>query len=265
MKTADIQKLVGLMARLRGENGCPWDKEQTRETLKPMLIEEAYEVIDALDDHEHPEHLRDELGDLLFQVVFHSQIAAERNEFTLADVIDRSHEKMVGRHPHVFGDAPYKTSEEVLKNWEDIKSAEKNKTSPQADKKRSLLEGSPKRLPPLIEAYQLTAKASRVGFDWGQIDEIFDKLREERQELRNAIDRKDEKRIADEVGDLLFVVVNIARFLNVDPESALRRTNKKFVSRFQYIERELEKRGKTVKEATLEEMEALWQAAKQSA
>jgi MazG family protein len=262
MKKADIQKLVDLMARLRGPDGCPWDKEQTRETLKPMLIEEAYEVLDALDSDD-PNELREELGDLLFQVVFHAQIGAERNEFTLAEVIDRLYEKMVRRHPHVFGDAPYRTSADVLKNWEDIKSAEKQASGekPKAEK-RSILEGSPKQLPPLTEAFQLTAKAARVGFDWSKIEEIFEKLQEELGELRAALAGQDQKQIADEIGDLLFVVTNIARFLNIDPETALRRSNKKFVVRFQYIEEELRKRGKDLKDSTLEEMEALWQEAK---
>jgi len=258
MKEADIQKLVDLMARLRGPNGCPWDKEQTRETLKPMLIEEAYEVLDALDDPD-PHELKEELGDLLFQVVFHSQIAAERQEFTLADVVDRNYEKMVRRHPHVFGEADYKTSADVLKNWEDIKAAEKGSA---AKAKSSLLDGSPKFLPPLNEAYQLTSKAARVGFDWGHIDPVFDKLQEELTELREAMRAGDGPKIREEVGDIFFAMVNVARFLNVDPESALRQTNRKFAQRFQYIEQALRARGKSPKDSTLEEMDALWEEAK---
>ncbi|MBI1747841.1 MAG: nucleoside triphosphate pyrophosphohydrolase [Acidobacteria bacterium] len=256
MKEADIKKLVELVARLRGPHGCPWDKEQTRETLKPMLVEEAYEVLDALDDGD-PQPLKEELGDLLFQVVFHSQIAAERGEFTLADVIDRIYEKMVRRHPHVFGEAEYKTSADVLRNWEDIKAAEKGSA-----RKASLLDGSPKFLPPLNEAYQLTAKAARVGFDWSHIEEVFDKLQEEIGEARTAIQSNDSGKIRDEIGDLLFVVVNIARFLNVDAESALRRTNQKFIRRFHYIEEKLKAQGKSINESNLAEMDALWQEAK---
>lgn len=256
MKEADIKKLVELVARLRGPHGCPWDKEQTRETLKPMLVEEAYEVLDALDDGD-PQPLKEELGDLLFQVVFHSQIAAERGEFTLADVIDRIYEKMVRRHPHVFGEADYKTAADVLRNWEDIKAAEKGSA-----RKASLLDGSPKFLPPLNEAYQLTAKAARVGFDWSHIEEVFDKLQEEIGEARTAIQSNDSGKIRDEIGDLLFVVVNIARFLNVDAESALRRTNQKFIRRFHYIEEKLKAQGKSINESNLAEMDALWQEAK---
>ena len=170
-KKADIQKLVELVEQLRGEGGCPWDKEQTRETLKPMLIEEAYEVLDALDGPD-PRDLKEELGDLLFQVVFHAQIAQERGEFHLADIIDRLHEKMVRRHPHVFGDALLKTAEDVLRNWEDIKAAEKGRASAsRPDSEKSLLDGIPSRLPALYEAYQITAKASRVGFDWTRLED----------------------------------------------------------------------------------------------
>ncbi len=261
MKTADIQKLVDLVARLRGENGCPWDKEQTRETLKPMLIEETYEVLEALDG-DVPQDLLEELGDLLFQIVFHSQIAAEKNEFSLADVIERTYQKMVGRHPHVFSDAPYKTSQEVLKNWEDIKSAERDTSGTQTKNEDSILGGLPKGLPALYEAYQLTAKASRVGFDWQSIDGIFEKMIEETKELRHAMESRDEAKIADEVGDVLFVAVNIARFLNIDPESALRRSNKKFVRRFQHIETEIKKQGKRLKDTPISDMERLWEEAK---
>ena len=176
--TADIEKLEKLVERLRGDNGCPWDKEQTRETLKPMLIEEAFEVLDALDSGD-PAELKEELGDLLFQIIFHSQIARKRRgEFDLADVIDRSHEKMVRRHPHIFGDADLKTSEDVLKNWEDIKAAEKGIPSPShPESERSLLDGIPSKLPALHRAHQMTAKASRVGFDWTNLEDSFKSCR----------------------------------------------------------------------------------------
>src|SRR5881296_718070 len=207
-KKADIQKLVELVEQLRGEGGCPWDKEQTRETLKPMLIEEAYEVLDALDGPD-PRDLKEELGDLLFQVVFHAQIAQERGEFRLADIIDRLHEKMIRRHPHVFGEADLKTAKDVLRNWEDIKAAEKGLvSSSKADSEKSLLDGIPAKLPALYEAYQITAKAARVGFDWNRLEDILAKLKEEAEELLAARDRSDPAQVAGEVGDLLFVVVN---------------------------------------------------------
>jgi len=261
-KQADIQKLVELVARLRGVEGCPWDREQTRESLKPMLIEEAFEVLDALDS-EDPSELREELGDLLFQVVFHAQIAGEKGEFDLADVIDRLHEKMVRRHPHVFGGADLRTSQDVLRSWEDIKAAEKGiESSSKPDSERSLLDGVPSRLPALHEAYQLTAKASRVGFDWSHLDQITHKLDEEVRELLEAHARQDGRQLADEVGDLLFVAVNVARFLGIDPETALRRCNRKFSRRFRYIESRLKQSGRALTDATLAEMDALWEEAK---
>ncbi|MBI4481915.1 MAG: nucleoside triphosphate pyrophosphohydrolase [Acidobacteria bacterium] len=264
-KTVDIQKMVDLMSRLRGPDGCPWDKEQDRETLKPMLIEEAYEVVDAIDSGD-PQELCEELGDLLLQVVFHCQIAAENQEFTLAEVIDHLHDKLVRRHPHVFGDALHKTSEEVLKHWEEIKAAERQMRGEEAAKpaKGSLLEGTPKGLPPLLEAHQLTSKAARVGFDWTHVDPIVDKFREELQELHQAADSGDREKMADEVGDLLFAVVNLARFLRVDPESALKRSNRKFTRRFRYVEDALKQRGKTLQQSSLEEMDTLWEEAKKA-
>ena len=261
-KQADIGKLIDLVARLRGENGCPWDREQTRETLKPMLIEEAYEVLDAL-DADDPDELKEELGDLLFQVVFHAQIASEKGEFDLADVIERSHEKMTGRHPHIFGDADLKTSGEVLKSWEDIKAAEKGvKSASLPESKRSLLDGIPSKLPALHRANQMTAKASRVGFDWPCLEDILRKLQEEASELLEARKEENPDRIADEVGDLLFVAVNVARFLGVDPETALRRSNDKFDSRFRFVETSIKQQGRALKNASLEEMDALWEEAK---
>jgi MazG family protein len=263
-KKADIQKLVDLVERLRGENGCPWDKEQTRESLKPMLIEEAYEVLDALDS-KNPAELKDELGDLLFQVVFHSQIASEREEFHLADVIDRLHEKMIRRHPHVFGGADLRTAEDVLKNWEDIKAAERgvpSSTRPESEK--SLLDGIPSKLPALYEAYQITAKASRVGFDWSRLEDVMAKLSEETEEILAAERTDDKGLLTDEVGDLLFVAVNVARFLGIDPETALARSNKKFGRRFRFLESRIKAQGRELKTASLEEMDALWEEAKLS-
>jgi tetrapyrrole methylase family protein/MazG family protein len=261
-KRADIQKLVDLVERLRGENGCPWDREQTRESLKPMLIEEAYEVLEALDGVS-PGELKEELGDLLFQVVFHAQISQEKGEFHLADIIDRLHEKMVRRHPHVFGDANLKTSQDVLKNWEDIKAAEKGvDSSARAGSEKSLLDGIPPKLPALHTAFQMTAKASRVGFDWPRLEDVIAKLQEESSELLEARAAQDQGKIADEVGDLLFVAVNIARFLGVDPETALRRSNRKFERRFRQVESGIKSQGREMREATLAEMDALWNQAK---
>jgi len=263
-KLADIEKLVNLVERLRGENGCPWDKEQTRETLKPMLIEEAYEVLDALDGDD-PVELKEELGDLLFQIVFHAQIAREKGEFDLADIIDRSHEKMVRRHPHIFGDADLKTADDVLKNWEDIKAAEKGiQSSSRPDSGRSLLDGIPSKLPALHRAHQMTAKASRVGFDWPHLKDVLSKLAEEASELIEAQSGQDDEKIADEVGDLLFVAANVARFLGVDPETALARSNRKFDRRFRYVESAIKRQGRELKDASLAEMDALWEEAKGS-
>jgi tetrapyrrole methylase family protein/MazG family protein len=261
-KHADIEKLVSLVEQLRGENGCPWDKEQTRETLKPMLIEEAYEVLDAL-DADDPIELKEELGDLLFQVIFHAQIAREKDEFDLGDVIDRSHDKMVRRHPHIFGDADLKTSGDVLKNWEDIKAAEKGiQSASRPESERSLLDGIPSKLPALHRANQMTAKASRVGFDWEQLDDVLLKLKEEATELLEAHSRQDADEVADEVGDLLFVAANIARFLGIDPETALNRSNRKFERRFRYLESAIKRQGRQVKDASLAEMDALWEESK---
>ncbi len=261
-KKADIQKLVDLVERLRSENGCPWDREQTRESLKPMLIEEAYEVLDALDGAS-PSELKEELGDLLFQVVFHAQIAREKDEFRLADIIDRLHEKMVRRHPHVFGTADLKTSQDVLKNWEDIKAAEKGvESSSRPDSEKSLLDGIPSKLPALHEAFQMTAKAARVGFDWPRLEDIIEKLHEECSELLEARAGQDSERVAAEVGDLLFAVVNVARFLGVDPETALRRSNRKFARRFRYLEWKIKSLGRELRDTTLAEMDALWDEAK---
>jgi tetrapyrrole methylase family protein/MazG family protein len=261
-KHANIEKLVNLVEQLRGDNGCPWDKEQTRETLKPMLIEEAYEVLDALDS-EDPIELKEELGDLLFQVVFHARIAQERGEFDMADVINRSHEKMVRRHPHIFGNANLNTSEDVLKNWEDIKAAEKGiQSASNPESERSLLDGIPSKLPALHRAYQMTAKASRVGFDWPHLEDILTKMHEEASELVEALSRQDADKIADEVGDLLFVVVNVARYLGIDPETALSRSNRKFYRRFRYVESAIKRQGRELKTASLAEMDALWEEAK---
>lgn len=271
---ATFDDLVQLMARLRSAEGCPWDREQTYETLAPMLLEEAYEAFEAVEEAREgrPLELRDELGDLLFQIVFYAQVAAERGEFAMADVTEAIHSKMVRRHPHVFGDAQAEDAAEVLRNWEAIKAEEKRaagKDERAADS--SLLDGVSLKTPALMEAHQLSTKAARVGFDWQRIEDIFDKLHEEIDELRAAIHshkesaaEEDHARVREELGDLLFAVTNIARHLQVEPEAALKSTNRKFRRRFRYIEDELKARNRSLDAATLDEMEELWQEAKSS-
>ena len=268
-----FNELVELMDRLRSPGGCPWDREQTYATLAPMLLEEAYEAFDALEEARQgrPDDLREELGDLLFQITFFARVAKERGEFTINDVIDQVHAKMVRRHPHVFGDTKAGDSTEVLRNWEAIKAEEKRAAGKFSGEKEgtSVLDGVSTKAPALMEAHQLSTKAARVGFDWQNVADIFDKLQEEVEELRAAIethagsnDEADHTRVREELGDLLFVITNIARHLKVEPEAALKLTNRKFRQRFSYIEEELRKAGTTFDESTLNELENLWQQAK---
>ncbi len=257
-----FRKLVELMDTLRSPGGCPWDLEQTRETLKPMLIEEAYEVLEALDSDD-PDQLCEELGDLLFQVVFHSRIAQERGEFDAQEVCKRVYEKMVRRHPHVFGDENFADSRELLKNWEDLKAAEKAASGRPVEKK-SLLDGIPEKLPTLAKTQQITAKAARVGFDWPDVEEIHGQYQEEFQELQEALGSGDQDQIREEVGDLIFTALNVARFLEIDAETALRRANEKFVRRFQRMESHFAADGRPLKEIPQAEMEAFWQQSKSS-
>jgi MazG family protein len=306
---ATFDDLVALMARLRAPQGCPWDREQTYATLAPMLLEEAYEAFEAVEAAREgrPSELRAELGDLLFQIIFYAQVAAERGEFTIAEVVDAIHSKMVRRHPHVFGGEQAADTAEVLRNWEAIKAAEKRAAGkPDETADASLLDGVSPKVPALMEAHQLTTKAARVGFDWQRVEDIFAKLHEEIDELKDAIRARDAKqrapvgddgqsaadsvssggapaseqrareapsrpardeeaeheRVREEVGDLLFAVTNIARHLGVEPEAALKLTNRKFRRRFRHIERGLKERGRALDSATLDEMEELWQAAK---
>ena len=253
-----FQKLVDLMDVLRGPEGCPWDREQTRETLKPMLIEEAYELLDALDGCD-ADDLCEELGDVLFQVVFHGRISKEKGEFNIHDVCNRLHEKMVRRHPHVFENQSYKDSQELLRNWEEIKTAEK-KASGRTNTRDSLLDGVPEKLPALYAAYQISSKASRVDFDWANLTGLREKFLEEFSELQEALETGEEEKIKEEVGDLLFVTVNIARRLEVDPETALNRTNHKFTRRFKAMERHFATQSRSLKDVAVEEMEAFWQS-----
>ena len=256
---ADISSLEGLMERLRAPDGCPWDKEQTMQSLTPFIIEEAYEVISAIDSGDM-EHIKEELGDLLFQVIFVSRLASEQGKFTLADVIDGSREKMVNRHPHVFGESRAETSEEVLKQWAEIKKAEKKGK----DKAEGYLSGVPEVLPALLRAHKISQKASKVGFDWRSVEEVLDKLDEETNEFKDAVRSRKAADMEEELGDMLFTMVNIGRFLEVNPEDALRRTISKFISRFHHVERSLIQKGDDLSTAELSEMERLWQEAKAS-
>jgi tetrapyrrole methylase family protein/MazG family protein len=250
----DLNKLIEIMAALRGEKGCPWDREQTRESLKPFIVEEAYEVLEAIDER-NPEAIKEELGDLLFQIVFQCRIAEERGEFGMAEVIEKIGKKMIARHPHVFGDADYKTSEEVLVHWE----AQKKREGKQRE---SILDGVPKTLPSLLRAHRLQDRASRVGFDWEKVEDVLPKLEEELEEFRTAITGKRQGEIEDELGDIFFVLVNISRFVGINPEDALRKTISKFISRFRYIEMAAADKGKSLSDMSLAEMDELWDEAK---
>ena len=254
---AGFARLVEIMARLRSPDGCPWDREQNFDTIKPYLLEETYEVMDAIDARDW-EGVAYELGDLLLQVVFFSQMAQEAGHFDVADAIQAINSKLIRRHPHVFGDGDAKTSDEVLRKWDEIKAGEKAASA----KPKGLLAGVPRSVPALMEARQLSSKAANAGFDWNNFGEVLEKLKEELAELERARQGQSQEALQDEIGDLLFVVVNMARFLKVDPEQALRGTNAKFRRRFAHVESGLEAQGKSPVEATVEEMEGLWQEAK---
>ncbi len=258
-----FEKLVEVMARLRAKGGCPWDREQTHATLRTYLIEEAYEVLEALDAQDDVK-FAEELGDLLLQVLFHSQIASEEHRFSIVDVIREIYEKMIRRHPHVFGQTRAKDSGEVLRNWEIIKAEERRKkgSADERSEPESILHGVPRSLPALLQGFQLTRKAARVGFDWHHVDGIFDKLQEETDELRGALKGGKSEEIEAELGDLLFVAVNLARFLKIDPELAMTRANLKFTRRFQEMERIARDRGTTFDKVPRPAMESLWDDAK---
>ncbi len=280
------------MARLRAPGGCPWDREQTFDSIKPYTLEEAYEVLEAIDNRDWSE-LTGELGDLLLQVLFYSQMASEEGRFSVDDVLDRLSTKLVDRHPHVFGDVKADTSAEVLRNWEALKAEEKKKRlgengDAHSNDAESVLAGVSSKMPALMEAYKLSSRAARVGFDWPEMGGLFAKLEEETVELREElkgvplgsgvgtpsgkgiagsgkpeISSELRARLEDEVGDMFFVLVNIARFLALDPESALRKTNRKFKRRFQWMEERLRDGGRSPQQASMDELEALWQEAKQ--
>ena len=251
-----LSKLIKITETLMGDDGCPWDKVQTRESLKPYLVEETYEVLEALDSND-PEKIKDELGDLLYQILFHSKISSLKGEFDFRDVIDNLSEKMIRRHPHVFKEGKLNTPDQVIGQWEEIKKKENNKAN-----QKSILDSIPINLPSLIKAQKLQKKAAKEGFDWEQINDVFDKLDEEIKEFKEAVLKKKNTDIQSEIGDIIFVITNIAKFYKVDAEEALRSTNNKFIKRFQYIEQKIEEKGKTLKDCPLEEMERYWQEAK---
>lgn len=282
-----FERAVQIMARLRGPGGCPWDREQTFDTIKPYTLEEAYEVLEAIDSRDWNE-LTGELGDLLLQILFYSQMAQEDGSFSIDDVLDRLCNKLVDRHPHVFGDATADTPAEVLRNWQALKAVEKKKSSGQSSAApHSVLAGVSSSVPSLMEACKLSSRAATAGFDWPNIEGLFEKLEEETHELKaelhafpapgpqpqsrgiagasgQAIPQALQDRMEDEVGDLFFVMVNIARYLSFDPESALRKSNRKFKRRFQWVEDKLHQSGRTPQAASMEELESLWQQAKQA-
>jgi len=253
---AAFDRLVEIMARLRAPGGCPWDREQSFDSIKPYLLEETYEVMDAIDSRDW-EGLEEELGDLMLQPVFLAQMAAEEKRFDIVGSLEAINSKLVRRHPHVFGDGDARTSDDVKRKWDEIKATEKPRP-------KGLLAGVPRTLPALVESQQISSRAAGAGFDWSSLDQVMDKLREELAELEAARNGASQDAIEDELGDLLFVIVNIARFLKVNPEQALRRTNAKFRRRFEHVEQGLAARGKSLKESNIEEMEALWQDAKGS-
>jgi MazG family protein len=288
-----FERVVAIMERLRAPGGCPWDREQTFDSIKPYTLEETYEVLEAIDNRDWPE-LAGELGDLLLQVLFYAEMAKEQSSFSIDDVIDRLSVKLINRHPHVFGDVKADTSAEVKRNWEALKVEERKKrqtvgeqgdTASEKDAKPSILASVSSAMPSLLEAHKLSSRAAQAGFDWPNVEGLFDKLKEETDELREelkefpspgprpqgrgvagsgrtAVPEDLQARMEGEVGDLFFVLVNIARYLSVDPESALRKSNRKFKRRFQWVEARLHEAGRSADQAPMEELESLWQQAK---
>ena len=260
-----FDELIDVMARLRAPGGCPWDAEQTYASLSQYLLEECYETFDAIQEADatgDTTNLREELGDVLLQVVFHSTIAAEKGDFTIDEVTEGVTEKLILRHPHVFGEAELKTAHDVLSNWDDLKKAQQKASGKVEKPKESILDDVPAHFPALLEGQKLTKKAAKAKFDWENVGQIFEKLTEETDELKTAIERREN--IEEEIGDLLFVVVNLARKLDIDAETALKRTNRKFRERFKFIETELKTNGKALEDSDLAEMDALWNKAKKA-
>jgi len=247
----EFQRLIDIMSRLRRE--CPWDRKQTPQSLRQYILEEAYEAVESIDD-ENWEELKKELGDLLLQIVFQAEIAVEENRFNLEEVIRHINEKLIRRHPHVFGDVKVNNAEEVKENWEQIKIHKENRSS--------LLEGVPRNLSGLLRAQRLQDKAAQVGFDWPEVNGVFDKIKEEISELEQAMKEKNQEAIEFELGDFFFSLVNFSRFQNISAEDALRKSINKFTSRFQYIERRLKELNKSVYDSSLEEMDTLWEESK---
>lgn len=253
-------RLVEIMARLRAPGGCPWDREQSFDTIKPYLLEETYEVMDAIDARDW-DGLSDELGDLLLQPVFFAQMAAEEGKFDIADSLAAINSKLVRRHPHVFAEGDARTADDVKRRWDEIKAEEKGADA--TPRPKGLLAGVSRSMPALVEAQQIASRAAGAGFDWPNVEQVVEKLHEELAELDEARKSGTPVEVAGEIGDLLFVLVNVARFLKVDPEQALRQTNAKFRRRFAHVEAGLEERGKTLRETNVDEMESLWREAKQ--
>jgi MazG family protein len=266
-----FEKLVDVQARLRAPKGCPWDREQTHQSLRTYLIEEAYEVLEALESGNDAK-FAEEMGDLLLQIVFHSQIAREAGRFTVTEVIREIHDKMIRRHPHVFGKTRAQDSAEVLRNWEQIKAEERRTSRKDSDlsspgetaEEPSLLDGVSNALPATLEGFQLTRKASRIGFDWEDASGVFEKMQEETGELKKALSEQDQLKMEEELGDLLFAAVNLSRFLKIDPEIALKKANRKFSHRFRTMEWLARRNGREFKDLRRQEMEAFWEAAKKS-
>jgi len=263
--SSSFDELVAVMERLRAPGGCPWDAEQTYASLSQYLLEEAHETFDAIqkaNETGNTDELKEELGDLLLQVIFHSTIAKEKGDFTIDEVSEAVRQKLVLRHPHVFGDAQLARAQDVLDNWEMLKANERIASGKKQAKTESMLDDVPIRFPALLEALKLTSKAAKVGFDWENTDQVFQKLDEEIAELKAELPDAEKDRIEGEIGDLLFVLVNLARKLDIEPETALKRTNRKFRNRFKFIEEQLRNKGKNPADATLEEMDSLWNKAK---
>lgn len=251
-----FESLVEVIATLRGENGCPWDREQTHSSLKSTLIEETYETVEAIDSG-NPDKLKEELGDLLLNIMLQAQIASENNNFDIYDVIDTLTEKLIRRHPHVFGDVNVENAEDVVKNWEAIKSQESG-----YEDRKSVLDGIPNALPALLRGQKIQKRAARVGFDWDNISDVVAKVDEELTEVKESLPTNDPEAIEMEIGDLLFAVVNLCRFIDLQAEETLRKSNRKFITRFKRMENELEKQGKTLTEQTLAELDEIWEEVK---
>lgn len=248
----EFGRLVMIMEKLRSDEGCPWDKEQTHDSLRQFLLEETYEVLETIDDKNYDE-LKYELGDLLLQVIFHAQISKEAHRFDIEDVLKGISDKLVFRHPNVFGDVEIKSAKEQTVNWEKMKRKEG---------KKSVIDGVPKELSALLRAHRIQSKAATVGFDWEKIQDVWDKVKEELAEFEQALQTKQQKDIEDEFGDILFTLVNLSRFINVNPEDAMRGATEKFIHRFKQVEQEIKKQGKQMNEATLNELDSIWDQVK---